>query len=403
MPQERSRRIPWAEEERILVLDLYFRMGCLGKTHPDVVELCRVLNALKVDSYRQNAERVRTPGTIAARLRNFAWLDPDFDGGAPRVAQRDREVWDRFKSNRDALAATAVAIRKDRGQPADRHEEPNRTTPRASPPKALFIMTWNPPNWDISPEEYESRVMKTARGHTVREPWSTGGRKSGIAVGDEVVLFRQGAYRGLIASGHATSEIGLSDDGRHRVGVAWETWVQLEDRLPVEILRECAPRFKTAVRASGEKLSPEQATTVRQHWADWLGQPTALSGDEAGALLDGSPIIAEGAKARVVVNRYERSRRAREACLAHHGYACNACGLRFEERYGEIGRGFIHVHHITPMAQVADDPGYKLNPVEDLVPVCPNCHAMLHSSSSKTLTVEELRDRIRRASEAGSE
>ena len=156
------------------------------------------------------------------------------------------------------------------------------------------------------------------------------------------------------------------------------------------------------MRASSEKLSAEQATTVRQLWADWLDQPAALSGDEAGVLLDGNSIIPEGAKARVVVNRYERSRRAREECLANHEYACKVCGLIFEERYGKVGQGFIHVHHITPLSQVADDPDYKLNPVEDLVPVCPNCHAMLHSSGSKTLTVEELEDRIRRAPEANS-
>ena len=269
----------------------------------------------------------------------------------------------------------------------------------AASSNALFVMTWNPPNWDISPEEYESRVLATARGDTVREPWSTGSRKSGIAVGDEVVLFRQGDYRGIIASGHATSAISLAG-GHNQVGVAWGTWVHLADRLPIEILSEFAPRFKTPVRASGEKLSSEQAASVRQHWADWLDQPTELSGDEAGVLVAGNSVIPEGARARVEVNRYERSRRAREACLARHGFACRVCGLRFEERYGEIGRGFIHVHHITPLSQVADDPGYKLNPIEDLVPVCPNCHAMLHSSGSKTLTVQELRNRIRQAPEA---
>ncbi|MCY3650061.1 MAG: HNH endonuclease [Acidimicrobiaceae bacterium] len=266
----------------------------------------------------------------------------------------------------------------------------------------MFILTWKPPNWDTSPEDYENRVRTTARGDTVREPWSTGARKSGIAVGDEVVLLRQGTYRGIIASGHATSEISLAANDRPRVGVAWETWVHLTDRLPVETLREFAPRFRTAVRASGEELSPDQATAVRQQWTHWLNQPTAMSGDEAGVLLDGNPVIPEGAKAQVVVNRYERSRRARDACLAHHGYACKACGLRFEQRYGEIGRGFIHVHHTTPLSQVADDPSYKLNPVKDLVPICPNCHAMLHSPGSETLTVKQLRNRIRRAPEAAS-
>ena len=113
-----------------------------------------------------------------------------------------------------------------------------RGAPSAPASKAMFVMTWNPRKWIIELEEYESRVSTTARRRTVEERWSTGGRRSGIAAGDEVVLFRHGADSGIVASGHATSEIGLAGDGLHRVGVAWESWVQLEDRLPVEVLRD---------------------------------------------------------------------------------------------------------------------------------------------------------------------
>lgn len=44
--------------------------------------------------------------------------------------------------------------------------------------------------------------------------------------------------------------------------------------------------------------------------------------------------------------------------------------------YGEIGRGFIHVHHKVPLSSIGKE--YELDPIKDLVPVCPNCHAMLH-------------------------
>ena len=266
--------------------------------------------------------------------------------------------------------------------------------------RAMFVMTWNPSRWIITPAEYESRLIKTARGGVVRERWSTGGRRSGIAAGDEVVLVRHGSDGGIVASGQATSTIGLVENV-YRVGVEWDVWVQIEDRLPVEVLREAASRFRTQLRASGERLQAEQAERVRQAWANWLGEPLALSGEEAGLLSSDSRDIPEGARTRVEVNRYERSRRARERCLAQHGFACRVCGLSFEERYGEIGENFIHVHHTTPLSQVAGDPDYKLNPVEDLVPVCPNCHAMLHRGDS-ALTVEELRDRMRRVAEAAS-
>ena len=54
------------------------------------------------------------------------------------------------------------------------------------------------------------------------------------------------------------------------------------------------------------------------------------------------------------------------------------CGLRFEERYGEIGHEFMHVHHKMPLSEIANHDNHAVNPLEDLVPVCPNCHAMLH-------------------------
>jgi 5-methylcytosine-specific restriction protein A len=84
----------------------------------------------------------------------------------------------------------------------------------------------------------------------------------------------------------------------------------------------------------------------------------------------------EGAVSSVLVNRYERDVRAREACLRKHGAKCKVCGLKFSELYGEIGEGFIHVHHVKPLGVMKKR--YRLNPEVDLVPVCPNCHSMLH-------------------------
>lgn len=84
----------------------------------------------------------------------------------------------------------------------------------------------------------------------------------------------------------------------------------------------------------------------------------------------------EGTARRVLVNAYERDRAARQACISHHGVACVVCDLRFEERYGAIGVGFIHVHHTRPLSELGPD--YEIDPVDDLQPVCPNCHAMLH-------------------------
>lgn len=87
----------------------------------------------------------------------------------------------------------------------------------------------------------------------------------------------------------------------------------------------------------------------------------------------------EGALTRVEVNKYERNRLNRELCLRLQGYACKICGMSFEKKYGEIGRNFIHVHHIEPVSMMGGS--YVLDPEKDLIPVCPNCHAMLHTSN----------------------
>lgn len=103
----------------------------------------------------------------------------------------------------------------------------------------------------------------------------------------------------------------------------------------------------------------------------------------------------EGAVRRVVVNAFERDRAARTACIAKFGIRCSACEMSFLERYGEIGRGFIHVHHKKPLAIRRAE--YELRPTIDLVPVCPNCHAMLHTQNPP-LSIEELRTIIHRPS-----
>lgn len=98
--------------------------------------------------------------------------------------------------------------------------------------------------------------------------------------------------------------------------------------------------------------------------------------------------VIEGATIRVTVNRYERDARARKLCLAKWGVTCMVCDLSFSRVYGPMGEGFIHVHHLTPIASIREE--YTLVPERDLRPVCPNCHAMLHRKEPPH-SIEKLR------------
>lgn len=84
---------------------------------------------------------------------------------------------------------------------------------------------------------------------------------------------------------------------------------------------------------------------------------------------------------------YERNPKAREACLKHYGYKCSVCGFDFEKEYGELGRGFIEVHHIVPVSTIRKE--YVVDPIRDLRPLCSNCHSMVHRREP-VVGIEEL-------------
>jgi 5-methylcytosine-specific restriction enzyme A len=96
--------------------------------------------------------------------------------------------------------------------------------------------------------------------------------------------------------------------------------------------------------------------------------------------------LPEGAVQKVFVNRYERSASNRKACLNKYGYHCSICDFDFAAKYGSMGKNYIHVHHIIPVSQLGAN--YQVNPEKDLIPVCPNCHAMLHKISPPLLPNE---------------
>lgn len=116
--------------------------------------------------------------------------------------------------------------------------------------------------------------------------------------------------------------------------------------------------------------------------------------DEVAA--DSSNAFIEGALREITVNAYERDRAARAACVAKFGTRCSVptCGFDFGRVYGTRGDGYFHVHHLRPLSEIRES--YELNPVRDLRPVCPNCHAMLHAPGD-LLSIEELNALMRAA------
>lgn len=99
---------------------------------------------------------------------------------------------------------------------------------------------------------------------------------------------------------------------------------------------------------------------------------------------------AEGARHDVYASRIERNNRNRVEAIRLHGYKCQVCGFDFADIYGELGRNYIEVHHVNPLAE--QDGERIVNPMTDLVCLCANCHRMVHRNRNQVLSVKELRD-----------
>ena len=152
---------------------------------------------------------------------------------------------------------------------------------------------------------------------------------------------------------------------------------------------DVTPTDKEAVPKAAKKVGSQ-----RQRGAGWKpgGRPqTNYSPDE----INKNASLPEGAKRRVTVNAYERNRQARERCIKNYKAECCICGFSFGDTYGDVAKGFIHVHHVKPLSEIGT--GYKVDPIKDLRPVCPNCHAVIHIRQGESpFSIEEVTAFLRR-------
>ncbi|MEH7569962.1 DUF3427 domain-containing protein [Priestia megaterium] len=123
---------------------------------------------------------------------------------------------------------------------------------------------------------------------------------------------------------------------------------------------------------------------------------STLSAEQNKTSLIDTEFIAdpEGAKKVKTHVSYERSLKNRAKAIEIHGTICKACGFDFNEFYGEdLAKHFIEIHHVTPLAELRE--GVSIDPLTDLVPLCSNCHSMIHRKRGMIMTVEELKNRIK--------
>jgi predicted HNH restriction endonuclease len=184
---------------------------------------------------------------------------------------------------------------------------------------------------------------------------------------------------------------------------------QLSKALGYRDFRTVNAHYGRCARLVGEKLGwkplPEQYLGVlvtfekpEKEW-HWILRPTVVEAIKKLGPIEGtSPILPEevvgttrfqeGSVKQITVNAYERSDAAREMCILHYGCRCAVCGLILAEIYGEAAQGLIHVHHLRELASINAE--YSVNPIEDLRPVCPTCHAVIHNRRP-AFSIEEVK------------
>jgi len=108
-----------------------------------------------------------------------------------------------------------------------------------------------------------------------------------------------------------------------------------------------------------------------------------------------SKFLKEGKVLQVYVDKYERNQKARLKCIDHYGDKCFVCGFDFGQVYGDIAKGFIHVHHKRQLSEIKKE--YKVDPIADLIPVCANCHSVIHLTKPP-MTINEIKKKVRKSS-----
>ena len=160
------------------------------------------------------------------------------------------------------------------------------------------------------------------------------------------------------------------------------------------------PAKATWGRATGQRASDFDAHQARDALRGLGFQ--VLGNDEGAADIAESPDSLEtlpprfeGAERQVTRNIRERNPIARRESEEYYRardegqLRCQGCNIDFSVTYGPRGAGFMHFHHLAPLSEAIGR--RAVSGAADLVPLCPNCHAMVHRGDD-ILSIEQLRD-----------
>ena len=265
-----------------------------------------------------------------------------------------------------------------------------------------YLLAWNPRKWEW--KTILSDVRTTRNSEFLRFDWGCGLNKS-IVPGDRVFLIRLGVEpKGIMASGFAATKpyraTHWGDKRRTTNYILVDFDILLnpdkEPILPLDLLKvgNMSKQIWTP-QVSGITIKTKAAEELEALWFHFLQTELKYNPfiPQKEMLKDN---YVEGAPHGIVSTKYERNPYVKKVCTHTHGTSCAVCGFDFELAYGTIGTDYIHVHHQLPVAAI--DNTYEADVENDFVPVCGNCHAMIHKEKIP-LSVDELKCKLQIHSE----
>lgn len=146
----------------------------------------------------------------------------------------------------------------------------------------------------------------------------------------------------------------------------WKAWSNLHGRITVEVSQSLLGGLAALIT----KANPD----VKRYFSRDLRVPTRVELEAPEKVIRKSYL--EGQKKERVLELISRNYRLAIEAKKKWGLDCQICGFNFEKTYGPLGREFIEVHHLRQLAR-QDGKGSKIT-VEDVRPVCSNCHSIIH-------------------------
>ena len=261
-----------------------------------------------------------------------------------------------------------------------------------------YLYTWNPDRWHWA--DQAEAIVRINSGDRYDIYWSCGITKR-IVAGDTFFLMRLGVEPKVsIGLGTVASEPYLLPHWNPVKAAAGQTALRTDLKfdslfeIPVLSLPELNalfPDYPWTPQGGGISVPETIANALMEEIHRRTGTPyNSTEDDQVNA------VYKEGRLKTLTIQTYDRSAAAREACKEHYGYKCHACGFDFFQKYGAVGRDYIEVHHLKPLADAGGE--HFVDPIADLRPVCANCHRMLHTQR-QPLSIEELVEKMAKRSE----